>query len=320
MARKRLLDVYRELDRSVAAMIELMPPDTTVVVCSMHGMESNDYDVPSMALLPELLYRAHFRRPLLRGMNSNRWRRQGCPPIVPGDGMKWNDYMRIRFDAAPLHQKWRQWQHASRIRRGKARPLEDLIVPIPPETDQPPEEIVEPRWPLNWQTTCWYRKYWPKMRAFALPVFYDGRVRINLQNRESSGIVPVSDYRQTCDWVERLLAECRNVRDGAPAMTNIERRRWNDPLNPHGPDADLVVTWNKAIDAIEHPQFGTIGPFPFRRTGGHTDRGFAYIAGPNIAPCDLGVREALHLTPTIARLLGQKPEGETIFAPATRAA
>ncbi len=320
LARRRLYDVYRELDRSVAGMIERMPSDTTVVVCSMHGMAANDYDVPSMALLPELLYRAHFGRPLLRSINPHRWRTHGCPPIIPGNGMKWNDYMRIRFAAGPLHQKWRERQHASRIRRGKARPLEDLNVPIPAETDRAPEEIEEPRWTLNWQTTCWYRKYWPKMRAFALPVFYDGRVRINLQGRESSGMVAAGDYRKTCDWVERLLAACRSVRTGTPAMANIERRRWADPLAHHGPDADLVVTWNKAIDVIEHPDYGTIGPFPFRRTGGHTDHGFAYIVGPNIACRDLGHREALHLTPTIVSLLGQAPGGQTIFAPATRAA
>lgn len=320
LARRRLFDVYRELDRSVAEMIGSMPPGTTVVVCSLHGMETNDYDVPSMALLPELMHRAHFGQSLLRGVNPRRWQKQGCPPIVPGEGMKWNDYMRMHFAASPLRQKWRAWRHASRIRRGRVRPVEDLIVPIPPETDQPPEKIAEPRWTLNWQTTCWYRKYWPQMRAFALPVFYDGRVRINLQGRESGGLVAANDYEKTCDWVEQLLAPCRNIRDGVSAVTDIERRRRTDPLNPNGPDADLVITWNKAVDAIQHPRYGTIGPFPFRRTGGHTDHGFAYIVGPNVAQRDLGLREALQLTPTIVSMLGQSPAGETIFGPATRAA
>ncbi len=320
VARQRLFDVYRELDRSVAGMVALMPPETTVVVCSLHGMEANDYDVPSMALLPELLYRARFRRPLLRGSRQRSWKMQGCPPIIPGDWLKWHDYMKIHFAAGPIHRNWRKLQHALRIRRGKVRPIEKLVVPIPPETEQPPDQIAEPRWLLNWQITCWYQKYWPQMRAFALPVFYDGRVRINLRGRERDGLVHATDYRQTCDWVEQLLSQCRNVRDGTRAMANVERLRGADPLNSDGPDADLVITWNKAIDAITHPQLGLIGPFPFRRTGGHTDRGFAYIVGPAIVQRDLGQRDALQLTPTIVSLLGHPSQDNTIFERGARAA
>jgi hypothetical protein len=102
-------------------------------------------------------------------------------------------------------------------------------------------------------------------------------------------------------------------------LAGVERRR-GESLDPAGPDADLIITWNPAIDGLEHPQFGAIGPFPFRRTGGHTNRGVAYVAGPGIAAGDCGQQEALHLTGAILRLLGHPQPGQTIFEPVRRAA
>jgi hypothetical protein len=81
----------------------------------------------------------------------------------------------------------------------------------------------------------------------------------------------------------------------------------------------LIVTWNPAIDGLKHPQYGTIGPFPFRRTGGHTGRGVAYLTGPGITVQDWGLQEALDMTPTILSLLGHR-QGRSIIPPATRAA
>ena len=96
-------------------------------------------------------------------------------------------------------------------------------------------------------------------------------------------------------------------RDGRPAVAQIERLRSEYPMDPEGPDADLLITWNRGIDALEHPELGTVGPFPHRRTGRHTSHGFAYFAGPGIEPCDLGDRNALDLTATILALLGREP-------------
>ena len=319
LARRRLEEVYRELDRAVAGLLKCLPADTTVLVCSVHGMEMNHYDVPSMALLPDLLHRAHFGQGLLAGPDAAAWRRQGCPPVLPGPEQKWTAAMKERFDV-PSRRNWLTgWKRALGLGRRKGRPIEELSVPIPPETETPPEQIAEPRWPLNWQMTCWYRPHWPQMRAFALPVFYDGRVRINLQGREGQGLVPLDQYHATCDWVEQLLRECRNPRTGEPVLANVERPRRGNPLDPHGMDADLILTWNPAVDAFEHPRYGTIGPFPFRRTGGHTSRGFAYLTGPGIAAQDLGEQEALHLTPTLLGLLGQ-PQRQSIFPPHKAAA
>ena len=74
-----------------------------------------------------------------------------------------------------------------------------------------------------------------------------------------------------------------------------------------GCDADIVCQWSHAFDALEHPQAGLIGPFPFRRTGGHSDRGFAFFSGRDIPTGDLGQWPAIDLPPTLVTLLGRKP-------------
>lgn len=61
------------------------------------------------------------------------------------------------------------------------------------------------------------------MLAIDVP-FFDGRVGINLQGREQHGVVDPRDYAATCDWVEALLGECRDIRTGRPVVQQIERR------------------------------------------------------------------------------------------------
>jgi len=311
LARRRLIETYQELDRAVERIVSQLPRGTRVLLTTVHGMETNDYDVPSMALLPELLYRACTGNSLLRADSAAAWRRDGCPAVVPTASEKWSDYVRDRFGQGPLARGWR------RIARGlglqRRPPIHELSVPIKPEVDAAPEQIAEPRYSLEWQVTSWYRQHWPRMRAFAVPVFYDGRVRINLRGRESQGLVEPGDYAATCDWVEQLLSECRDVRTGRAIVQHIERRRADDPLRLDGADADLVIGWQRGIEAIEHPRLGTIGPLPYRRTGGHTDHGFAWLSGKGVAPGDFGDQEALDLTATVRRLLGDSRAGRSVF-------
>jgi predicted AlkP superfamily phosphohydrolase/phosphomutase len=313
VARLRLLETYRELDRAVAGIIRALPKETRILVTSLHGMEANDYDVPSMALLPELLYRAWSGKPRLRSIDADTWRMQGCPPVIPSPRDKWTDHMQARFGPRTPWRYLRGALQALGIGREQRPPIHELCVPIKPEIDKSPEEVDEPRVTLDWQVTSWYRRYWARMRAFALPVFYDGRVRINLAGREARGIVPASQYAATCDWVEELLAECRDVRTGRDVVSNIERRNAADPFAQNAADADLIITWNPQIEAIDHPRLGTIGPFPYRRTGGHTDHGFAWLSGPGIAAQDFGRCEALDLTSTIRCLLGDPRARRSVF-------
>ena len=142
------------------------------------------------------------------------------------------------------------------------------------------------------------------MRFFALPSFYDGRVRINLAGREQAGIVSPAEYAGVCDEVEALVRDCRDLRTGEPVVDHVERCQ--DPFRITPTESDLVFVWRTASLGFEHPAIGRIGPVPYRRTGGHTGPyGMAYLAGDDIAPGDYGVSSSFDVVPTIIELLGE---------------
>jgi len=330
-ARTRLLEVYRAIDDAVGRLVEALPDDVTLVICSLHGMQRNEYDLPSMVMLPELLHRLRFGRGLLKDPGPDALGDgQRFVPLRPGQ--RWNAYIRQRFADGARARLARSGRLAfpltaarlralrRRLRGGRRTVTEAHKIRIPEETDLPPEAIEEPRERLDWQIPNWYRPHWPRMRAFALPVFYDARIRINLRGRERDGIVEREDYKAACEEVVDAVRATRNARTGAPVVDEITLLRSDDPMDPDGPDADVVITWAGGADAFVHPDAGLIGPFPFRRTGGHTPNGFAYVSGPGIDPADLGERSALDLTPTVLGLVGREApaglDGRAVLIPA----
>ena len=161
---------------------------------------------------------------------------------------------------------------------------------------------------VQWQPAMCYQPHWPSMPAFALPSFYDGRIRINLRGREARGVIASERYEATCGELERLLLECRNPRTGEAAVEAIERSATRDPLTLGRSEADLTVVWRDVAVALQHPRLGLIGPVPLRRTGGHTGRyGLAYVRAPGVAAADGGVRSAFDVVPTLVALLGEQP-------------
>jgi hypothetical protein len=160
---------------------------------------------------------------------------------------------------------------------------------------------------LRWMPAAHYARFWPRMRAFALPAYYDGQIRINLRGRERGGLVPIEDYARTCDEIEELLRECRDPIRGASVISSVERASGSPlELGPH--EADLTVVWKDAPLGLDHPRLGKIGPLPYRRTGGHTGGdGFAWMSGPLVRPGSGGRRSAFDVVPTVIELLGQPP-------------
>jgi hypothetical protein len=150
-----------------------------------------------------------------------------------------------------------------------------------------------------------YARFWPEMDAFALPSFYDGRVRINLVGREAAGRVAPEAYDAACETVIDLVRECRDPVTGEPVLGGVERVP-GDPLRLAPSEADLTFVWANAPTGFVHPRLGTIGPLPYRRTGGHTGGlGVAYIASGDIPAYDGGVRSAFDVVPTLFALLGE---------------
>jgi predicted AlkP superfamily phosphohydrolase/phosphomutase len=190
-----------------------------------------------------------------------------------------------------------------------------LDEPIDPETRLRPKEVSSRIGEaLDGQFPCRYRASWPAMKAFALPTFSDGMVRLNVRGRERDGVVAPDDVDAVLDKLEAELLRCDNPRTGAPAVSELVRCRPGDPSTY----ADLVVRWAGPTDALLHPDLGLIGPFPLHRTGTHSPNGFALITGPGVPIADLGQRSVLDLPPTILELLGRhgRPElpGQSLFA------
>ena len=298
---RALTDVHRAVDRFVGDLASAAP-DAAIVAFTMGGMGPNHSDVPSMVLLPELLYRRAFGRPLLTVPPEWAAARGDLPDLDETQDWSEASFAWVPL-AAPRERSAREKLRAAARRlprpvRSALRGARDAMSDAP----RPPKQE------LLWQPAARYQPYWSRMPAFALPSFYDGRIRINLRGRERHGMVEPSRYEETCRELETLLGECRNPRTGEPAVETIERAATRDPLALSGSEADLLVLWRGVSAAIEHPRLGLVGPVPLRRTGGHTGpHGMAFVAAPGGEPGDRGVRSAFDVVPTIAALLGVEP-------------
>ena len=261
----------------------------------MHGMGANESDVASMVLLPELLHRDSFGQPFFRQRESWTNAPNGIP--ILGEAEHWHvetpeaetSGNRVRDHVASLIPKRvkKRLKRALRIQNGNA-------------------DTVRKR-SLWWMPATRYQPLWHKMRAFALPSFYDGRIRINLVGRERDGLVPLEQYKACCEDIENTLKNCRNPATGDSVVDFIEFNSESDPLSLVPSGADMTVVWKGAALSLEHPTLGKIGPIPYRRTGGHTGlSGMAYILGDNIAPGDGGTRSSYDVVPTLFDLLGEQ--------------
>ena len=301
-----LLEIHRALDRMVGKLVNAAG-DAVVIAFNMGGMGPNNCDVQSMVLLPELLYRHAFGRPLLTlppawTANPKRlaildeqdeWETvmQSWVPISEG---KRETFGNLRAIARQLPEP------IKRILRGGRSAATDWRF-----RNAPPEELKQD---VGYMPSYHYRHHWPSMSAFALPSFLDGRIRINLRGRERDGIVELSQYEETRRTLETLLSECRDPRTGEPSVATIERPATADPMKLANSESDLLIVWRDVAAAIEHPRLGVIGPVPIRRTASHTRHGVAYLAAPGLEPIERdGVHSSRDIVPTIVQLLGIEP-------------
>jgi predicted AlkP superfamily phosphohydrolase/phosphomutase len=281
-AGEALRKVYEAIDRLVGDLVAAFP-DTTVVAFAMHGMGTNDADLPAMALVPELLYRHAFGRPYAK---TRAWASElpgGAPVLAPDEG--WDKVMAGVVPWPP------QPGLGNRLRRlvGKAN---------------------KPGWAkssdLGWMPATRYYAFWPDMPAFALPAYYDSQIRLNLEGREARGKVPLARYEAARQEIVALLEECRDAATGETAVAAIHLHD-RAPLEMGPTEADIYVSFRPGLCALDHPRTGRIGPYPFRRTGGHSGPwGFLWAAGEGIAPGVRGGASSFDVAPTILDWLDQK--------------
>jgi hypothetical protein len=294
-----LLAVYRGVDRLVGELAADFP-DAALVVFSMGGMGANHSDTASMVLLPELMYRHAFGRPLLR--QPDAWADRAAVPLL-GEQQDWVAAVHANFPASTPPPARRP---ASRpFRAGLAKVLRRFV----PQSEPVEESYL--RRSAGWIPATLYQPHWRSMPAFALPSFYDGRIRINLSGRESGGMVAASEYEAKCDELEALLRACRDPATGDEVVKHVERVAGRDPLTLGPTESDMVVVWKGTFCALEHPTHGRVGPVPFRRPGGHTGPfGMAYVGNAGLEAGEWGVRSSFDVVPTLIELMGEPlPEG-----------
>lgn len=310
-----LLEAFQAVDRAISDILAAAPPDARVVVFSDHGMEANSTDLPSLVFLPELLYRWSFADRI--GFESGGTDGPPPPPMVPRAGRSWTDEVWARkHDANRILRYLRRRLPVEFFHYNIERRLGINSIPLCPE------DCV-----LGYQPPMWYHPAWPLMKAFALPSFSEGYIRLNVRGRERDGIVDPSDYSRVCDEIDVLLRQVRNARTGSPLARKIVRASaLTDARDPKLPDSDLLVLWApEPADVVDTP-CGRIGPMPFQRTGSHVERGFVLASGPDI-PIGLslgGTPHALDLAPTILSLMGVAVpaymEGKPLFGQVPRLA
>ncbi len=274
--------VYEETDALIGTMIAAFP-DAVVMVFAMHGMGPNNADVPAMALLPELLYRRQFGTPYMRDVPWPAYLENGVPLLAESDNWHWVMEERVlKLQSERVHKLV-----ADRIGRDEA--------PIKP---------VE----IDYQPASRYRPFWPDMDAFALPSFYDGRVRINLMGRERYGRVSLNQLHHVVSEIKALLSECVDLHTGSSVVDGFHEPA-HPPLMRGRTEPDLHVFWRGLSTGFVHRALGTIGPVPYRRTGGHSGpRGFLYCAGRDIVPGSYGLVSSFDVLPTIAAALEENSD------------
>jgi predicted AlkP superfamily phosphohydrolase/phosphomutase len=302
-----LLEVFQAVDRGIGEIVAAAHPGTRFVLFSDHGMEANSTDLPSLVFLPELLYR--WSVPGRLGLEALPVSGRIPPPVTGRAGRSWTDEVWARkHDRNPLTRAMRRRMGVEFFHFAVEKRLGINGVPLCPEDCR-----------LGSQPPMWYHPAWPEMKAFALPSFSEGYVRLNVRGRDRDGIVDPDDYGEVCDEIEAVLRQMTNARTGKPMVARVMRSR-TSPLDPDPrlPDPDLLVLWApEPADVVDTP-FGRIGPLPFNRTGSHVERGFLLASGPGMtADAAPDEAHALDLAPTILSLVGAPipayMEGKPLF-------
>jgi hypothetical protein len=223
-------------------------------------MGDNRSDLQSMVLLPELMYRSAFKHPLFKQPKQWGWSAAGSAASL-SETDTWQNRMAQAFTppTKPLLYTLASSLAPAFIKSAIRRPpTAQPSTQSPAKPAQRHERTL--RLPLNWMPASAYRHFWDAMPAFALPSFYDGRVRINLKGREARGKVELADYKSAIREIERMVRECTDPATGETVVDFVEYTAPPDPIELHETQADLVFVWKGAAAAFQHPVIGRIGP------------------------------------------------------------
>ena len=288
-----MLEGFKQVDTAIGEIVTAAPQDAHIILFAVHGMGANHTDLLSMMLLPEVLYRLNFPGKAALGLGDIN---QPAPPVITKNVRGgWSaEVWRQVYEANPIKKFWSTWTHKKFLHGSK----NGLLSPYP---------LLEKNVELGWMPAVWYSPLWSKMKAFALPAYADGHIRINLRGRDRHGIVAPEEYDAVCAEITDILYRLRDGRSGELLVKDVICTR-KSPLDndPKLPDPDLVVVWHTiATDLIDSPDIGRIGPITYNRPGGHREHGFLMARGPRISH-DIQLKDgrAVDVGATILDLMG----------------
>ena len=309
-----LREIYLAVDRAIGELLDLYGDRWNFLAYSLEGIGNNIEEPAGMFALPEIMLRDSFGAGAFEFEEEKRVvspeREAG---IYDWTMESWNLRRRTGKVATWLRDKFPLSRAISIERK----------LGIPPSPIHPLECDY-----LQYMPARWVKPYWPFMRAFALPTFSDGFIRINLQGREGNGKVPFDEYEQECDRILEMLSGIRHAETGEPLILDSQRTR-TEPLASglDLPYADLILTINNECPNAHFilDELGQIGPLPPIRAGSHTKRGFFLGKGPTIPKIDTPLNgKVLDFAPTILSLAGLKSteplDGSPLVEPKTRVA
>lgn len=292
-----MLKIFQGIDAAIGRIADGAPENTNVVVFSVHGTRSNTGDLGANVFLPELLYRWNYpgKYCLEPGPEIKT---QLPPPRLPTETSWWVDVWRQRYQSNRLKALMRKVVPLNQANKFR---LERL-------TGKEGHSDLLHKPPLFWLPASWYSGMWKDMKAFALPSYSDGYIRLNLKGRDPHGVVDPADYNKTLDEITEMLMQVRDSRKGERLIVDVIRTRQGPEQDgPQYPEGDLVIMFDERdcpADTVEHSALGQIGPIPFNRTGGHYSTGFFLGRGPDIAAGSKVTGDAVGMAPTLLKLMG----------------
>lgn len=165
----------------------------------------------------------------------------------------------------------------------------------------------------------WSRRMhdWSTTKYFALPMDYNGYVRLNLKGREKQGCVNPEDADSVIAEVDAALRSFRDIATGKPVIRGTIKV--DELISPDAPRRrflpDLVVLWDPpgpvwASSGLVSEEFGEIRwpvgrKLASGRSGNHTPHGWFVAKGPGIRPGPSArTYDTADLMPTVFQWLG----------------
>ncbi len=300
--RDPMLESFQLMDEAIGKMRAAAPDDTQFIVYSLHGMGPAFMDLSTLVFLPEYLYRYNF--PGMQALGDSRTTKESDKQVIEYEFGFWERHIWNTKYEPNLFKRF-----LKKVLPNKAYfPIAEKIDPVRDDDLVSPFAMSRLGEAVGWNPAHWYYRLWPRMKAFAIPTFGEGFVRLNVKGRDPNGMLEPEDFASACDEITDMLMQITDVDDGDTMVQRVVRTRDRPNQNSsHGHFADLIVLMKdkRPPSKVTHPELGTIGPLPRYRSGTHRNLGVFLGCGSDIeASIAIEGAHALGVAPTILRLLG----------------